>query len=42
MVDALKMDLIEIEWEGVGWIHVAHDWDKWWAVVIVVMNHHVP
>ena len=25
------------EW-GVDWMHVAHDMDKWWALVNTVMN----
>jgi hypothetical protein len=24
-------------WEGMDWIHLAEDGDKWWAVVNVVM-----
>jgi hypothetical protein len=41
MADSFKMDLKEIEFEGVGWIHVTHNWDKWWAVVMMVMNRQV-
>jgi hypothetical protein len=26
------MDIKEIEWEGVDWIGLAQDKDKWWAV----------
>jgi hypothetical protein len=36
------MELREIEWEGVDWIHLAQDRDKWWAVVNTVMNVRVP
>jgi hypothetical protein len=36
--DAIKMDLKEIGWGGVEWIHLAQDRDCWWAVVNVVMN----
>ena len=32
------MDLQEIEWEGVDWIHLAQNRDKRWAVVNMVMN----
>jgi hypothetical protein len=33
---------MEIEWEGVDWIHVAQDKDKWWVLVNMVMNIWVP
>jgi hypothetical protein len=33
-----KMDLREIGWGGVEWIHLAQDRDRWRAVVSVVMN----
>jgi hypothetical protein len=26
------MDCNETEWEGVNWIHLAQDWDQWWAL----------
>jgi hypothetical protein len=32
------MDLMEIGWEVVDWIHVAQDRDQWQAVVKTVMN----
>jgi hypothetical protein len=32
------MDLREIGWEGVEWIHLAQDRGRWWAVVNAVMN----
>jgi len=32
------MDLGEIEWEVVDWIHLAQDRDQWQASVITVMN----
>jgi hypothetical protein len=25
-VDNIKMDLIEIEWSGIDWTDLAHDW----------------
>jgi hypothetical protein len=34
----IKMDLREIGWEGVEWIHLAQDRDRWRALVNVVMN----
>jgi hypothetical protein len=36
--DGIKMDLREIGWEGVEWIHLAQDRDRWRAVVSAVMN----
>ena len=35
------MNIKEIEWEGMGWINVAQDRDKWQAVVNVVMKFQV-
>jgi len=33
------MDLREIVWEGVDWMHLAQeDWDQWWDLVNMVMN----
>jgi hypothetical protein len=36
--DNIRMDLREIGWEGVDWMHVAQNRDQWWAVVDKVMN----
>jgi hypothetical protein len=36
------MDLREIEWRGVDWIHLAQNRDQWRAVVKTVMNLTVP
>jgi hypothetical protein len=36
--DGFKMDLREIGWGGVEWIHLAQDRDRWRAVVNAVMN----
>jgi hypothetical protein len=37
--DGIKMDLREIGWgEGVEWIHLAEDRDRWRAVLNAVMN----
>jgi hypothetical protein len=36
--DGIKVDLREIGWGGVEWIHLAQDRDRWWAVVNAVMN----
>jgi hypothetical protein len=40
--DSIKIDLNEIEWDGVDWIHVAVDKDKRWDVVNAAMNRRVP
>jgi len=34
----IKMDLEEVEWEGVQWTDLAQDRDKWRVVVNAVMN----
>jgi hypothetical protein len=36
------MELWEIAWEGVDWIHLAQDRDQWRAVVNTIMNFLVP
>jgi hypothetical protein len=36
------MDLREIGWEGVDWIHLAQDRDQWQVVVNTVLNLQVP
>jgi hypothetical protein len=36
--DGIKMDLREIGWGGVEWIHLAQDRVRWWAVMNAVMN----
>jgi hypothetical protein len=36
------MDLREIGWESVDWIHLAQDRDWWQALVNMVMNLQVP
>jgi hypothetical protein len=41
-VDNIKIDLREIEWDGVDWIDVAPDRDQWRALVNTVMNLRVP
>jgi hypothetical protein len=40
--DNIRVDLREIGWETVNWVHLAQDKDKWWAVVNTVMNLRVP
>jgi hypothetical protein len=41
-VDNIKMDLREIEWDSVDWIHMAQDRDQWMPLVNTVMNLWVP
>jgi hypothetical protein len=36
------MDLREIGWSGMDWIHLAEDRDQWKAPVNTVMNLQVP
>jgi hypothetical protein len=38
LVDNIKMDLREIEWDGIDWIDLAQDRDQWKALVNTVMN----
>jgi hypothetical protein len=41
-VDNIKMDLGEIGWNGVDWIDLAQDRDRWRALVNTVMNLRFP
>jgi hypothetical protein len=34
--DNIKMDLREIIWGGIDWIHLAHDRDQWRALVSTI------
>jgi hypothetical protein len=36
------MDLREIRWDGMDWIDLAQDRDRWRALVNTVMNLQVP
>jgi hypothetical protein len=38
----VKMDLREIEWGDMDWIHLAEDRDQWRALVNMVINFRVP
>jgi transcription termination factor 2 len=40
--DNVKINLREVEWEGVDWIDLAQDRDRWRALVYTVMNLRVP
>jgi hypothetical protein len=41
-VDSIKIDLREIGWDGVDWVALAQDRDKWRALANTVMNLRVP
>jgi hypothetical protein len=41
-VDNIKMNLREIGWDGMDWIHLAQGRDQWRALVNMVMNLRVP
>jgi hypothetical protein len=41
-MDNIKMDLREIGWDGVDWMHMAQDRDQWRALVNTVLNFRVP
>jgi hypothetical protein len=41
-VDNIKIDLREIEWDGMDWIDLAQDRDQWRALMNTVMNLRVP
>jgi hypothetical protein len=34
----IRMDLREMGWEGVDWMHLAQDKDQWQALVNTIMN----
>jgi hypothetical protein len=40
--DNIRMDLRQIGWEGVDWIHLVQDREQWWALVNTVMNFWIP
>jgi hypothetical protein len=40
--DNIRMDLREIGWKGVDWVHLTSDGDQWRAFVNTVMNLRVP
>jgi hypothetical protein len=41
-VDNIKMDLREIEWNGMDWIDLAQNINQWRALVNMVMKLRVP
>jgi hypothetical protein len=38
----IRIDIREIRWEGVEWMHLAQDRDQWRTLVNSVMNLRVP
>jgi len=40
--DNIKIDLQKVGCEGMDWIDLAQDGDRWWALVNAVMNLRVP
>jgi hypothetical protein len=41
-VDNVKMNLREVGWVGMDWLHQAQDRDHWMALVNTVLNLRVP
>jgi hypothetical protein len=41
-VDSIKIDLREIGWDGMNFIDLAQDRDRWRALVNAIMNLRVP
>jgi len=37
----IRIDIREIGWEGVGWMHLAQDKDHWRGLLNTVMKHRV-
>jgi hypothetical protein len=40
--DHIRMDLREVWWDGVDWMHLVQDRNQWWVVVNTVRNLRVP
>jgi len=40
--DNVKIDLREIGWDYVDWIHLTQDGEQWRPFVNTVMNHRIP
>jgi hypothetical protein len=41
-MDNIRLDLREMDWEVMDWIHLAQDRNQWQALMNVVMNLQVP
>jgi hypothetical protein len=42
LLDNIKMDLVEVEWNDVDWVGLTQDRDRWRALVNAVLNLRVP
>jgi len=40
--DNIRMDVREIGWKCVDWMHLVEDRDQWWALVKTVISIRVP
>jgi hypothetical protein len=40
--DDIRMDLREVGWEGVDWMHMSQDRDQWRVLLNTVINFQVP
>jgi hypothetical protein len=40
--DNIRMDVREIGWKCVDWMHLVEDRDQWWALVKTVISVRVP
>jgi hypothetical protein len=40
--DDIRIDVREIRWEFVDWMHLAEARDQWWTVVNTVVNLQLP
>jgi hypothetical protein len=40
--DDIKMDLKEIGWKGVEYVHMSPDRDQWWDLVNMIMDFQGP
>jgi hypothetical protein len=40
--DNIRMDVTEVWWEFVDWMHLLQESDQWQALMNTVMNHRVP
>jgi hypothetical protein len=40
--DNIRIDIREIGWEVLDWIHLAQDWDQWPALLNMITNLWAP